>query len=102
MHYADVKNGLLELAKECQVLWEENKDTQARFVNYLAELQRYQMAIGQLENEGKHDQAQNFRSTMMENQKRASTLYEQLTERRMTLVCVLKHSLTQNTKTRHF
>uniref|UniRef100_A0A914Y297 Signal transducer and activator of transcription n=1 Tax=Panagrolaimus superbus TaxID=310955 RepID=A0A914Y297_9BILA len=86
MHYADVKNGLLELAKECQVLWEENKDTQARFVNYLAELQRYQMAIGQLENEGKHDQAQNFRSTMMENQKRASTLYEQLTERRMTLV----------------
>lgn len=42
---------LLALSKECQNLWDENKDMQGRFVNDLAELQRVQMAIVQLENE---------------------------------------------------
>uniref|UniRef100_A0A7E4VN95 Signal transducer and activator of transcription n=1 Tax=Panagrellus redivivus TaxID=6233 RepID=A0A7E4VN95_PANRE len=86
MQYNDSKTGLLELTKECQRLWEENKDTQARFVNDLAELQRFQMAIGQLESEGRHDQLSHAQRSMVDMQRRASMLYEQLTDRRMCLV----------------
>lgn len=47
--YMNVKAGLCELANECKLLWEENKDMQGRFVNDLTELQRTQIAIHQLE-----------------------------------------------------
>jgi hypothetical protein len=46
--YGDMKVGLAALTKETQTLWEENKDMQGRFVNDLAELQRFQLAINQL------------------------------------------------------
>lgn len=51
--YADVKDALCELTKECGVLWEENKDMQGRFVNDLTELQRMQLAIHRLERDNK-------------------------------------------------
>jgi SRSO17 transposase len=77
---------LQALTKESQTLWEENKDMQGRFVNDLSELQRFQMAISQLEQTQRHDQMRHAQQSMHEMQQRASQLYEQLTERRMTLV----------------
>lgn len=81
--------GLQSLTKECQTLWEENKDMQGRFVNDLSELQRFQMAISQLEQTQRHDQMRHAQQSMHEMQQRASQLYEQLTERRMTLVSLI-------------
>ena len=84
--YGDLKIALVDLTKECQVLWEENKDMQGRFVNDLSELQRFQMAITHLETEQRHDQLPQARQSMSDMQRRASQLYEQLTERRISLV----------------
>ncbi len=50
-NYDELKRALLELAKECQILWDENKDMQGRFVNDLAELRRLQIAIETLNNQ---------------------------------------------------
>jgi predicted nuclease with TOPRIM domain len=86
MSYGDAKIGLQSLTKECQALWEENKDMQGRFVNDLSELQRFQLAISQLEQSQRHDQMRHAQQSMHDMQQRASHLYEQLTERRMTLV----------------
>lgn len=47
--YGEIKTALLDLTKECHKLWEENKNMQGRFVNDLAELQRMQLAVSQLE-----------------------------------------------------
>jgi len=55
---AEMKGALEETANECRLLWDENKDLQGRFVNDLAELQRIQMAISQLEHEQRHEQLQ--------------------------------------------
>uniref|UniRef100_A0A914GW51 Signal transducer and activator of transcription n=1 Tax=Globodera rostochiensis TaxID=31243 RepID=A0A914GW51_GLORO len=77
---------LMTLTKDCQTLWEQNKDMQGRFVNDLTELQRLQLAISQLEAEQRHDQLKQTRHQMMEMQRRASQLYEQLTDRRANLV----------------
>lgn len=62
--YNEIRNNLLTLSKQCQVLWEENKDMQGRFVNDLAELQRIQMAIVQIENEQRLDQLNQAQQTM--------------------------------------
>lgn len=64
LSYNEIKNNLLELSKECQLLWEENKDQQGRFVNDLAELQRIQMAIVQMEKEQRLDQLNQAQQTM--------------------------------------
>uniref|UniRef100_A0A1I8A4R3 Signal transducer and activator of transcription n=1 Tax=Steinernema glaseri TaxID=37863 RepID=A0A1I8A4R3_9BILA len=84
--YHDMKMALADLTKECQGLWDENKDLQGRFVNDLAELQRIQLAISQLEQEQRHDQLAPARQSMMEMQRHASQLYEQLSDRRLNLV----------------
>ena len=44
----EFKFDLASLCKECQRLWEENKDLQGRFMNDLSELQRFNIAINQL------------------------------------------------------
>uniref|UniRef100_A0A915DDR3 Signal transducer and activator of transcription n=1 Tax=Ditylenchus dipsaci TaxID=166011 RepID=A0A915DDR3_9BILA len=62
-----MKVGLAALTKETQTLWEENKDMQGRFVNDLAELQRFQLAINQLENDQRHDQLTQARQSMRVN-----------------------------------
>lgn len=87
MSYADMKVALQELTKECQQHWEANKDMQGRFVNDLAELQRFQLAISQLEQSQRHDQMRHAQQSMQEMQARTSNLYEQLTGRRNFLVC---------------
>ena len=56
--------GLAQLSKDCQMLWEENKDMQGRFVNDLSELQRFQLAIQQLEHEQRHEQLGQARQSM--------------------------------------
>ncbi|KAK0399040.1 hypothetical protein QR680_002880 [Steinernema hermaphroditum] len=84
--YHDMKMALADLSKECQGLWDENKDLQGRFVNDLAELQRIQLAISQLEQEQRHDQLSPARQSMMDMQRHASQLYEQLSDRRLNLV----------------
>lgn len=89
LSYNDVKMNLQALTKECQELWEMNKDMQGRFVNDLSELQRFQLAISQLEQTQRHDQMRSAQQSMHEMQQRASHLYEQLTERRSTLVSLL-------------
>uniref|UniRef100_A0A915B8H5 Signal transducer and activator of transcription n=3 Tax=Parascaris univalens TaxID=6257 RepID=A0A915B8H5_PARUN len=83
--YTDIRRALCELTKECHVLWEENKDMQGRFVNDLAELQRIQLAISQLEHDHRNDKLSQARTSMCEMQRRASQLYENLTERRCSL-----------------
>ncbi|KAI6175617.1 Signal transducer and activator of transcription [Aphelenchoides bicaudatus] len=95
MSYGDAKMGLQSLTKECQTLWEENKDMQGRFVNDLSELQRFQMAISQLEQTQRHDQMRHAQQCQHEMQQRASQLYEQLTERRMTLTRRLNDGIQQ-------
>ncbi|KAL3076275.1 hypothetical protein niasHS_013546 [Heterodera schachtii] len=77
---------LVRLTKECQTLWEDNKDTQGRFVNDVAELHRVQLAISQLEAEQQHDHLKHLQQQMIEMQRRAGHLYEQLTECRANLV----------------
>lgn len=57
-----------------------------RFVNDLAELQRFQLAITQIESSGPQDQLNQARQSMCDMQRRASQLYEQLTDRRVNLV----------------
>uniref|UniRef100_A0A0N5A4G7 SH2 domain-containing protein n=1 Tax=Parastrongyloides trichosuri TaxID=131310 RepID=A0A0N5A4G7_PARTI len=83
---SDLRSQLVPITKECQMLWEENKDLQGRFVNDLAELQRYQCGISQLTNEGRRDQLETARQTMMEAQRKASQLYQQLTDKRTSLI----------------
>jgi signal transducer and activator of transcription 5B len=95
MSYSDVKMSLQSLTKECQGLWEENKDMQGRFVNDLSELQRFQLAISQLEQTQRLDQLRHAQQSMHEMQQRASHLYEQLTERRMTLTRRLNDGIQQ-------
>ncbi|KAI6206957.1 hypothetical protein M3Y94_00974400 [Aphelenchoides besseyi] len=95
MSYPDVKLSLQALTKECQHLWEENKDMQGRFINDLSELQRFQVAIGQLEQTQRHDQMRHAQHSMQEMQQRASHLYEQLCERRMTLTHRLNDGIQQ-------
>ncbi|KAI1708376.1 STAT protein, DNA binding domain-containing protein [Ditylenchus destructor] len=68
---------------------------QGRFVNDLAELQRFQLAINQLEQEGRHDQLSQARQSMCDMQRRASQLYEQLTDRRVNLVKRLNDGVQQ-------
>uniref|UniRef100_A0A158R3S0 Signal transducer and activator of transcription n=1 Tax=Syphacia muris TaxID=451379 RepID=A0A158R3S0_9BILA len=84
--YMNVKAGLCELANECKLLWEENKDMQGRFVNDLTELQRTQIAIHQLEIGNKVEKLSQARMAMEELQSRATKLYEKLTEKRCMLV----------------
>lgn len=55
---------LQALTKECQNLWESNKDMQGRFVNDLSELQRLQLAISQLEQTQRHDQLRHAQQSM--------------------------------------
>lgn len=47
--FGDIKAALLEVTRECDTLWEENKDMQGRLVNDLAELHRMQVALNHLE-----------------------------------------------------
>jgi len=58
------KAALAALSKDCQMLWEENKDMQGRFVNDISELQRFQLAIQQLEHEQRHEQLGAARQSM--------------------------------------
>ncbi|KAK0399041.1 hypothetical protein QR680_002880 [Steinernema hermaphroditum] len=81
--YHDMKMALADLSKECQGLWDENKDLQGRFVNDLAELQRIQLAISQLEQEQRHDQLSPARQSMMDMQRHA--ILDNLTK----LLCML-------------
>ncbi|VDK70481.1 unnamed protein product [Anisakis simplex] len=90
--YADIRSALCELTKECHVLWEENKDMQGRFVNDLAELQSIQLAITQFEHDHRFrnktfrsDRLAQARASMCEMQRKASQLYETLSERRCSL-----------------
>ena len=53
------------VSKDCQLLWEENKDMQGRFVNDLSELQNFQSVIQRLEHEQRHDQLGQARQTML-------------------------------------
>uniref|UniRef100_A0AC35U535 SH2 domain-containing protein n=1 Tax=Rhabditophanes sp. KR3021 TaxID=114890 RepID=A0AC35U535_9BILA len=95
----DFKSLLISISKECQHLYDENKDLQGRFVNDLAELQRYQHAINALANEGRRDQLEHAKQAMAEFQRKASFLYQQLSEKRSLLVnklntglsCIAKH-----------
>uniref|UniRef100_A0A0K0E9H8 Signal transducer and activator of transcription n=1 Tax=Strongyloides stercoralis TaxID=6248 RepID=A0A0K0E9H8_STRER len=83
---SDLSSQLLPITNDCQILWEENKDLQERFVNDLGELQRYQYCISQLKNEGRTDQLEAAEQAMMKIQKKASQLYQQLTDKRTSLV----------------
>uniref|UniRef100_A0A0N5CAF2 Signal transducer and activator of transcription n=1 Tax=Strongyloides papillosus TaxID=174720 RepID=A0A0N5CAF2_STREA len=82
----DLRSQLLPITNDCQILWQENKDLQGRFVNDLAELQRYQCCISQLTNEGRRDQLETAQQAMMKAQKKASHLYQQLTDKRTALI----------------
>lgn len=64
LSFNEIKYNLSTLNKECQTLWEENKDLQARFANDLSEIQRIQMAIVQMENEQNLDQLNQAQQTM--------------------------------------
>lgn len=88
MNYQEMKMTLQSLVKECQQIWEENKDMQGRFVNDLSELQRFQMAISQLEQSQRVDQLRHAQTSMQEMQSRTSSLYEELTNRRNYLVSI--------------
>ncbi|CEF71220.1 SH2 domain and p53-like transcription factor, DNA-binding domain and EF-hand domain pair and STAT transcription factor, DNA-binding, subdomain and STAT transcription factor, all-alpha domain and STAT transcription factor, DNA-binding domain and STAT transcription factor, coiled coil domain-containing protein [Strongyloides ratti] len=83
---SDLRSQLLPITNDCQILWDENKDLQGRFVNDLAELQRYQYCIAQLTNEGRRDQLETAQQAMMKAQKKASQLYQQLTDKRTALI----------------
>ncbi|CAJ0936864.1 unnamed protein product, partial [Mesorhabditis belari] len=89
----DIRAALSQAVKDAQNLWEENRDLQGRFVNDLGELQRIQMAIGQLESEQRSDQLQQARQSMQEMQRRASQLYEMLIDRRAQLTTRLNNGL---------
>lgn len=74
------------VAKDCQLLWEENKDMQGRFVNDINELQNFKSMADRLEHEQRHDQLGQARQTLAGMQQRAHQLYEQLNEQRTNLV----------------
>nr|CAD2131347.1 unnamed protein product [Meloidogyne enterolobii] len=74
------------VAKDCQLLWEENKDMQGRFVNDINELQNFKSMVDRLEHEQRHDQLGQARQTLAGMQQRAHQLYEQLNEQRTNLV----------------
>ncbi|KAL7073899.1 hypothetical protein ACQ4LE_006523 [Meloidogyne hapla] len=74
------------VAKDCQLLWEENKDMQGRFVNDISELQNFQAVIERLEHEQRHDQLGRAKQTLGEMQARATQVYQQLNEQRTNLV----------------
>ncbi|CAD5219374.1 unnamed protein product [Bursaphelenchus okinawaensis] len=95
MNYQEMKMSLHGLTKECQHIWEENKDMQGRFVNDLSELQRFQLAISQLEQSQRVDQLRHAQNSMQEMQSRTSHLYEQLTERRNYLTKRLNEGIQQ-------
>uniref|UniRef100_A0A914W282 Signal transducer and activator of transcription n=1 Tax=Plectus sambesii TaxID=2011161 RepID=A0A914W282_9BILA len=99
--FSEIKTALLALTKECQSLWDENKDMQGSFINDLAELQRFQTAIQQLEtqqrnggtvNQSQLDQA---KQSMINMQRNASALYQELTGKRVSLVKKLSDGLQQ-------
>ncbi|CAL2038733.1 unnamed protein product [Caenorhabditis brenneri] len=78
---------LTEISKTCHNLWEQNKDHQGRFVNELGELQRVQIMITQLENQGgRPDQVHAAKTSMAQMQKKATGLYEELSARRRDIV----------------
>lgn len=85
----ELQQALSDVSKQCHQLWEENKDLQGRFVNELGELQRIQLAISQLESENKLDQALMAKNSMVELQRRATTLYEVLIAKRGEIVVKL-------------
>uniref|UniRef100_A0A915NBC8 Signal transducer and activator of transcription n=1 Tax=Meloidogyne javanica TaxID=6303 RepID=A0A915NBC8_MELJA len=74
------------VAKDCQLLWEENKDMQGRFVNDINELQNFKSMADRLEHEQRHDQLGQARQALAGMQQRAHQLYEQLNEQRTNLV----------------
>ncbi|KAF1756022.1 hypothetical protein GCK72_012475 [Caenorhabditis remanei] len=82
----ELQAALTDTSKACHHLWEENKDLQGRFVNELGELQRLQVAIQQLEQNQRAEQAFAAKQSMAEMQKRATTLYELLGQKRSEIV----------------
>uniref|UniRef100_A0A1I8BRX8 Signal transducer and activator of transcription n=1 Tax=Meloidogyne hapla TaxID=6305 RepID=A0A1I8BRX8_MELHA len=62
------------VAKDCQLLWEENKDMQGRFVNDISELQNFQAVIERLEHEQRHDQLGRAKQTLLVKGKKVKRL----------------------------
>ncbi|GMR46243.1 hypothetical protein PMAYCL1PPCAC_16438, partial [Pristionchus mayeri] len=86
MQHDEMRTSLQLVTKEAHGMWEENKDLQGRFVNDLGELHRIQLAIQQLESDQRHDQLGQARQSLAEMQRRASSLYDCLQEKRSHLV----------------
>ena len=100
-----VRTMLVDGAKECEALWQENKDMQAQLVNDLEELQRFQSAITQLEStlnsNGQQLAADNrhrldsAKQQMQQMQQKAAALYQTLTQKRQSLLIKLNDGVQQ-------
>ncbi|CAJ0937556.1 unnamed protein product, partial [Mesorhabditis belari] len=89
----DWRSSLSQAVNNAQLLYEETRQKQAEFINYICELQRLQGIMTQIEAEQNPEKLQKARQHIQGEQQKAAQVYESVIEKRSQSTSVLHNGM---------